>query len=466
MQRHTRGVRLLRRAAVAIGLVAALSACSMDGAQPRQDGTTPPNVLVIVADDQRLGAMGAMRATREVFRREGVNYTNAFVTTPYCCPSRASIMSGLYTHNHDVRTGIKGEAETFDEERSMQGELKDAGYRNAVFGKFLNGWNLGRSPEHFDQWAIFSESAPDGYYGGTWNVDGTKEVVEPYSTTFIKRRALRFMNAGETSDDQPWFMYLAPAAPHAPYVAEPRFEDADVGKLVRNPATDEADRSDKPDFVQSRERGLYEAKSLRRRQLRTLMSVDRMVGALFRALRELREENTLVVFTSDNGYLWGEHRLAHKRFPYLPSVHVPFLVRWPDEAGAGTREDRMVANIDIAPTVFDLAGIDPTYELDGRSLLGDHNRERILLEFWGNPNSKEADGGLPSWSSTVTDAYQYIEWYTLDGELIEAEYYDLRADPWELQNLLGDDDPANDPVVQPLSAQLAADKSCRGQTCP
>lgn len=446
----------------------ALSACSVGGAQPPNQTSEPenPNVLVVVTDDQRIGSMGAMPATRAFFRREGVTYKNAFVTTPYCCPSRASIMSGLYAHNHDVTTGKKGEADGFNQTNTMQRELGDTGYRSAFFGKFLNGWTLSNSPEHFDEWAIFSQSAPNGYYGGTWNVDGSKEVIDTYSTTYIRRRARDFLQAGEETDDEPWFMHLAPAAPHVPLVAEPRYENAEVGRFPRNPAVREADRSDKPEFVQSRERRLSEARSLRTRQLRTLMSVDRMMAALIETMDRLGEDNTLVIFTSDNGMLWGEHRLAHKRFPYVPSVRVPFYVRWPELSAAGTKDNRLAANIDIAPTVLEAAGIDPSYDVDGRSLRGDHRRDRMLIEFWGNPNSKEADGGLPSWASTLTPGFQYIEWYTHEGVPLESEYYDLRADPWQLENLLGDDDPSNDPDVAALSVQLTADRSCAGAACP
>ncbi|MDQ4064924.1 MAG: sulfatase [Actinomycetota bacterium] len=423
-------------------------------------------MLIIVTDDQRLGTMRAMRATKEIFRRDGVAYRNAFVTTPFCCPSRASIMSGLYTHNHDVETGARGEADSFDESETIQRELKGAGYRAAVFGKFLNGWTLKNSPKHFDEWAIFGEAAPDGYYGGTWNVDGTREEIEPYSTTYIRERALAFMKKGERSDDQPWFMYLAPAAAHFPYVAQPRFRHAPVGELNINPAITETDLSDKPEFVQSRTRGVALAHRVRKEQLRTLMSVDRMIAALADAMVRLGERNTVLIFTSDNGFLWGEHRLTQKRFPYVPSVRVPLYLRWPGMPSGDPTDNRLVANIDIAATIFDAVGIEPAYELDGRSLLADGSRDRLLLEFWANPNSQETDGGLPSWASNITPEMQYIEWYTDEGLLLEAEYYDLNADPWQLTNLLGDNDVTNDPDRVSLSVQLSQDRSCAGAGCP
>ncbi len=186
------------------------------------------------------------------------------------------------------------------------------------------------------------------------------------------------------------------------------------------------------------------------------MSVDDMVGRIFRKLNALGEENTLAFFLSDHGYLWFEHGLRRKQHPYEDSVRIPFFVRWPGHIRAGETRDNIVATIDIAPTVYQAARVKPGYNTDGWSLLGGHTRRRLLLEYWGRTN-------VPPWRATWTPAYQYIRY--AGGGI--REYYDLRADPWQLENLYGNGDPADDPANGPaLRRQLRTDARCRGRSCP
>jgi arylsulfatase A-like enzyme len=196
------------------------------------------------------------------------------------------------------------------------------------------------------------------------------------------------------------------------------------------------------------------------------MSVDDLVGDLFDRLEALGEdERTMAVFMSDNGVLWAEHGLyGTKRFPYLPSVEVPLFLRWPGHVAGGIVDDRIVANIDIAPTVFDAVGLAPPTdpEMDGASLLGAGRRDRLLLEYFRSPD----EPAVPTWAGTITDRYEYVEWYAEDGSITFREYYDLVADPWQLRNLLGDRRTGNDPDVGPLHARLSADRGCAGATCP
>jgi arylsulfatase A-like enzyme len=442
-------------------LVAAL----VPGAAAQAPAEPParPNVLVIVTDDQRVETMGVMRKTRRLFGREGVTYTNAFATTPLCCPARASIMSGRYAHNHGIETQQEGEAFELEQSKTMQRELKVAGYRTGIFGKFLNGWDLTSSPTYFDSWAIFSHVEPNGYYGGPWNEDGSVRTVNRYTTNFMRSKSLSFLRESEESDDQPWYLYLAHPAPHAPFDPGDRYFDAPVTLWDGNPSVFEADRTDKPAWVTSRSDGVNVGRSLRRKQLRTLMSLDDMIGRVFDELEELGEdETTLAFFISDNGFMWGEHGLTQKRHPYGPSVRVPFYARWPQTIEPDLVDGRIAANIDIAPTVYEAAGITPEYETDGRSLFDAEQRDRLLLEFWHTGR-----GPLPTWASTITDQFQYIEYYSDQG-LPQgiAEYYDLTVDPWQLDNLLGDSDTANDPNVPMLSLQLSFDRSCEGSDCP
>jgi arylsulfatase A-like enzyme len=208
---------------------------------------------------------------------------------------------------------------------------------------------------------------------------------------------------------------------------------------------------------------------IRTEQLRTLKSVDDMVDRVLRAV-ETRAEiaNTLVIYLSDNGYTWGEHRFADTKFvPYTASVQVPFFARWPDHLAASTTDDRLVASIDIKPTVLAAAGIgaDPQYPIDGRSITSAQERSRLLTEyFYDDANAPN----IQTWAATRTRTFQYIENYNqpeLNGGTFR-EYYDLVTDPWMLTNLYRDGNPGNDPPIGPLAAALAADRQCSGATCP
>jgi arylsulfatase A-like enzyme len=422
-----------------------------------------PNVLIILTDDQRTSTLRHMSRTRYWFKRGGTEFTHAFATTPLCCPSRASIFTGRYAHNHGVKNN---RATTALEQRStLQRYLRDAGYRTAIFGKFLNGWGL-QEPPHFDEWATFSGSK-DHYLMSNWNVNGRVKTIERYSTDYIKRRAVRFLRSREERDRRPWLMYLNTAAPHYPYIPERDFAHARVPLWKGNRAVHEVDRSDKPPFVQAANASLRRVRRARREQLRTLMSVDEMVDRVMRAMAALDEKRTtLAVFMSDNGYLWGEHGLSAKvakRPPYTPSVSIPLLVRWPGHLHPGTTTDRLVANIDVAPTALQAAGVPPSPEwpLDGRSLVGVPGRDRLLLEYWIDT------GGIPEWASLRTRSYQYTEYYGEDGLTpVFREYYDVGQDPSQLHNLLGTVDPGDDPAYDVLSDQLAADRGCDGTDCP
>jgi arylsulfatase A-like enzyme len=196
------------------------------------------------------------------------------------------------------------------------------------------------------------------------------------------------------------------------------------------------------------------------------MSVDDLVDGVLESMDRLDEgHNTLAFFLSDNGYLWGEHGMTRKLVPYTPSVSIPLLMRWPARTAGGLEDGRLAANIDIAPTVMEAARLDPDPEvpMDGRSLLGPPRRDRLLLEFW-------ATDYTPTWASIRTQGYQYIEYYDRKGLVQFREYYNLRQDPWQLENLLRDGVRGNEPGEDKMSAQLSRDRSCRGVTgthgCP
>jgi arylsulfatase A-like enzyme len=416
-----------------------------------------------VTDDQRDG-LEVMPKTRQWFQEGGTSYPWGFDTTPICCPSRTSIMTGRYTHNHHVRSNGRGQAMNLDQETTVQRYLQQAGYRTAIYGKYLNKWPLDVSPPYFDRWAVFTRTpnhSAEAYMDGPWNVNGKVRTVGTYSTTFIRKRAVSFVK-GDSS--QPWYLYLAPPAPHRPFVSEPAFANAPISTWKGNPAVFEADRSDKAPYVRTAHTTFERGQQLRTAQLRTLMSVDVLVEEVLKTLQATGQlENTLAFFISDNGYFWGEHGLEGKPPPYLQATRVPFMARWPGHLGEGVKDRRLVANIDITPTILQATGIspDPAKPVDGRSLLDPAwTRDRLLLENFAASNA-------PRWASTVTRTSQYIEYYKSDDRTIAfREYYDLTKDPWQLLNLFHDGDPTNDPDQAPLRAVLARDRGCVGSTCP
>jgi arylsulfatase A-like enzyme len=420
-----------------------------------------PNILVIITDDQRKdGSMDVMPKTLHLFREGGTEFTNFYVTTPLCCPSRGSFWSGRYAHNHGVLTNGDPQAEAaYDQTTAIQYALRSAGYATALVGKYWNTWPLSTPPPNYDRWAMMTGS----YRDASWNIDGTIQRVPGYTTMLAETFAAGFLRDFEREDDRPWFLYVAPQAPHSPYTAEPRYASTAVPPWTGNPAVFEADRSDKPPAVRGWNATFDDALALRAKQLRTLMSVDDMVATLFSDLDRLGEtQDTLAVFTSDNGMLWGEHGLTGKRFPYTASVQVPMFIRWPGHIAEGAIDDRLTANIDLAPTLLEAAGLSPDHVVDGASLLGTGSRGRLLLEYFKSP-----DAALTNWASILTPTYQYVEWYrTTTSKPFFREYYDLVNDPWQLTNLLADGNPTNDPDVARLHAQLTSDRRCAGDACP
>ena len=410
-----------------------------------------PNVLVFVTDDQRAeGTLSVMPNVRRWFVAEGTRYPNAFATTPLCCPSRASIFSGRYAHNHGVKHNYQ--SHELDQSATMQRYLDDAGYRTAIAGKFLNQWGAEEPPAHFDRFAIFLEGE---YYDRQWNIDGEVGRLPDYTNDVVRARSLDFLQDFEDAEDvDPWFLYVGTNAGHAPFTAEPRYAEAPVPP-ADGAVVDEVDLSDKPVFGEIRGR----TRSIRARQLRTLMSADDLVGDVMTWLDDHGElDHTVAIFMSDNGIQWGEHGFTGKRQVYTPSIRVPLFIRRP--AGSATEDDRLAANIDIAPTVLDLAGVDEETEFDGSSLVGEYRRDTLLLEHWDDDETQVWD-----WASLRTLDYQYVEYYRA-GRPPLRNYFDLRRDPDQLRNLLADGDGDQGLPLGLLQRRLRGARSCIGASCP
>ncbi|MHA5049248.1 sulfatase family protein [Streptomyces sp. SD15] len=417
------------------------------GRTPGAGRSDRPNILVVVTDDQPKETEWATPETIDWLGGHGVTFERAHANTPLCAPSRASIMSGRYAHHHgvlDTRHPTR-----LDQNTTVQRQLHQAGYRTGMFGKYLNFWQPGVNPPHFDEWLL---QEPVSYYNGHYNDNGTVRNIPGYNTTVIKNHALAFMERSR-SDDRPWFAYVAPRAAHEVNIPEKKYERTPVPDWDGRPSvfeSDKSDKADKPPFLRggAAHHSLADGQALRARQLRTLLSVDDAMRDFRDKLRALGQlDNTLVLFTSDHGLLWGDHGWLRKSVPYRPSLEVPFYLSWPGGGlGGAAADDRLAAHVDIAPTLLDAAGITPDTPHDGHSLLGTNDRTHVLAEWWWNRQDKQP---IHSWASYIGKTEQYTEYYRLrldkqgrpprgshSGQVLFREYYDLRADPYQLTNKL------------------------------
>jgi arylsulfatase A-like enzyme len=452
----------MRMSALLAALVLLLS-CSSDqpsvererGQAARKAASRPPNVLLIVTDDQREG-LNVMPKTRRIFSDGGVRFTNAYVTTPLCCPSRATIFSGQYVHRHGIRRNQEGPR--VDKITMIQQRLRRNGYATSFFGKYFNYRDIDKDPLGYDHWATTDNGA---YHDATWNVNGKVRTIRTYSTTFIGDIGTSFLRRAERRDGRPWLMVLSTAAAHGPQIPEPKYAAAAVPSWDGNPAIGDSHLDDKPKYVRQAPEAFGDPLGVREAQFRTLYSVDDMVARVFRTMGRLDEERrTLAIFVSDNGMLWGEFGMSGKTHAYTPSIKVPMLMRWPGHMESDRIDDRLVTNVDIVPTILDAVDR-PLRGIDGRSLLRRWHRKEMLLEYWKTPPFP-----TPRWNSLRTKRYQYVEYLSPKGKLVFREYFRLDRDPWQLHNLLRDGRRGNDPDVSRLSRRLHKLMRCRGDNCP
>ncbi|MFT5680860.1 MAG: N-acetylglucosamine-6-sulfatase [Myxococcota bacterium] len=393
-----------------------------------------------MTDDQRWDTLWAMSTLQERLLPESVAFTQAFVTIPMCCPERASMLSGGFP---PAETGVltnswpNGGALRFDDTDTMAVRFRSAGYTTGLFGKYLNEYEE-ISPHIPPGWSRFvtqADNAPDWndfevVEGGIGEAGAVIEV-EDYLTDWFTQQALSFI---DRADGTPFFLYVPVRAPHSPATPAPGDEVAFEDYLWRGGAWGEKDVTDKPDWVQASSpmNDTNAIDDLVRRQLATLQAVDRGLGVLMDGLEAAGvAENTVFVFTSDNGFMWGEHNQRSKGMPYEESIRVPLLIAAPGIA-PGTVEALVAMNLDLPATLYALAGVDaPTTGLDlGPLMRGevDGVRDRILIEGYS--------GGQPIWSGVRTETVKYVEYAT--GE---TEHYDLSADPTELESLSEAPDP-------------------------
>jgi N-acetylglucosamine-6-sulfatase len=433
-----------------------------------------PNVVVIMTDDQTAAQMRALPRTRRLIGLTGVDFKDFYVTDPLCCPSRATFLTGQYAHNTGVISDEGANALPALRESDTLGPwLQDAGYRTAFVGKYLNGYGLDdpeQVPPGWTEWHALTDPTAQSYFDYEVNDNGAIHHygTEPddYKTRVLGHLAVDAIHHAARAD-RPLLLYVGFNAPHAPSTPAPRDAGSYAGAPPPDtPAFDEADVSDKPSFIRDQPRlnasALARIKSRNERALESLTEVDRQVEKIVAALRDKQElGNTYLMFTSDNGYLDGEHRVEFgKLLAYDPSSRVPLLIRGPGIPNHANSE-ALVGNVDLAPTIAGVAGAKTSAEVDGRSLLPyaispERTDDRGLL-IESLVRERAADYGLP-YEAIRTDRYLYVDYSSGEEEL-----YDLREDPYELKNVAAD--PAYAAAKRALGRHLDQLRDCAGSDC-
>ena len=446
------------------------SAAAQEEAAGAGSDTDRPNVVFVLTDDLDYASAQKMPQITSLLADQGTTFEEAFVSHSVCCPARATFLTGLYDHNHNVLSnkppdgGFEKFVSEGHEENSIAVGLQEEGYRTAFFGKYLNGYPADdptHVPPGWDEWYgkldgqklynyAINENGEEVSYGSETE-DFFTDVLSGQATDFVSRAA---------PEDQPFFAYVAPTAPHGPATPAERHEGAfSEEKPLRPPSYNEEDVSDKPSQIQSTERISEEEAStiddLYRQRLESMLAVDEMVGSLVEELEAAGElDNTFIFFTSDNGFEQGEHRLQKgKNQAYEESSRVPLFVRGPG-VPAGSKTHKLALNTDFAPTFADLAGAE--FQADGRSLApllgGDEGdtswRTAVLLERLPTQRGYQA---------VRTDTHNYVEYNNGEKEL-----YDLQNDPYELENIYETAEPS---LVEDLKARLEALRDCSEEGC-
>jgi len=483
---------LVLAAGVAIALAVSMSVTAIHSQSGGAQAVSQPNIIYIVTDDMRYDDFNAryMPKTSSLLADRGMTFEKAFVSTAWCCPSRATTMRGQYAHNtgvwyiansYDPDPGVpdggwKGYKGNGLQDDTVATRLDAAGYRTGLFGKYLNNYGGTGAPRGWDDWFAFRGGA---YYDYYVNDNGTRrhfgETASDYSTDVLSRETRQFVGASVTAS-KPFFAYVAPFAPHYPYPgAVPRHEhDFDGEKAPRLPSFNEGDVSDKPPWIRSRPRlGFIETATINQQhedRVESLRSVDDLVGAVVEKLNRYPGvlENTYIVFTSDNGWHLGEHRIpGEKNRPYEEDHRVPLVVAGPGIA-AGSTTTKLALNTDYLPTFTDLAGARTPAYADGRSLRpvleGSATawRTAILLEGLG------FQAGIPkverNYDAIRTTTGKYVEY---EGGFREAYNLAPGADPYEMTNVYNGANPTVPPLSD-LDRRLDELKRCagRGRTAP
>jgi len=406
----------------AIGLVLIAGIFTVSTSDDVRAQTVPPNVVVIMTDDQNVDSLPVMRKLNSYPGGKWTKFANAYVNDSICCPARATFLSGQYSHHTGVTDNDRGNV--FDDTNTLATWLHDAGYRTALFGRYLNGypWARGRGyvPPGWDLWKT-----------SAGNVEG--KITN----------AINFMTA---AGDQPFFAYIAHNDPHNKAKPLPKYATTDVYNPGDPPNYNEADVSDKPRWIRNISplsqgtQDLWHAERIASQ--RALLGVDDGIERVVQALETMGElENTMIMFLADHGFSWGSHRWIKKHCFYEECSRTPLYIRYPGADG-NREEARLVSNVDLASTIAEYAGVTPGRPQDGRSLVpllentATDWTEEVLLQVVAATNRGFYGVAVPGW--------KYAEYSNGDKEL-----YDLTSDPYELQNL------ANNPAHAAKQEELA-----------
>jgi arylsulfatase A-like enzyme len=419
-----------------------------------------PNIIFILMDDLRwdeLRCMGnPIAETPNIDRiaREGALFRNAFVTTPLCSPSRASFLTGRYAHAHGILDNTARDAQSH-KLATFPRTLHAAGYETGFIGKFHMGNDDSPRPG-FDSWVSFKGQGT--YHDPELNVDGKTVAAKGYTTDILSQRAVSFLERKRT---RPFFLWLAHKAVHpeltqyadgsvsdpngGKFIPADRHKDLYAGRAVPRRPNALKPPAGKPAL----ERKIGDLPPLGpatgtddetiRNRLRMVKAVDEGVGEMLRTLEKSGQlDNTAIIFTSDEGYFFGEHGLSYeRRLAYEESIHIPLLVRYPGLARAGSTVDGFALGLDIAPTVLEMAGVKPEFAMHGRSLVpllrggATDWRKSFLVEYFSDKTMPRIS--RMGYQALRTERWKYIHYTELQGM---DELYDLGKDPYEMRNVI------------------------------
>jgi N-acetylglucosamine-6-sulfatase len=436
--------------------------------------TVQPNIVLILTDDQRYDELDHMPTVQDELIGKGIDFTDGFVVNPLCCPSRTTILTGKYSHGTDVYSNVypHGAYRTFvrtyhEDQSTVATWLHAGGYHTGLVGKYLNGYSVKKAASISPGWDVWDAltlnggnggEGTGGYYDYYMSIQGTPTYFgtadSNYSTDVLSNYATDFIQEAPT--DQPLFLYFAPRAPHGPATPPARYSDAltDVPPL-RPPSYNEENVGDKPAYIRAISPWSDSLKAsqdaLHLRQYQSLLAVDDAVGNILQSLQSTgRLQDTLIVFASDNGLNFGEHRWLGKKVPYEESIRVPIIARY-DAITQQTpvTETRQVLNLDFAPTFAAAAGVAAPGS-EGRSflpLLDDSAstwRTDFLIEHLDPKVVK-----VPAYCAVRNERYLYVKYQTGEEEL-----YDVTADPYELDNQAGNPSPPFPAVKASMYSRL------------
>lgn len=450
--------------AVCVILWAAAMVAKPASAQPSaggDSGAAPPNFVFILIDDLRHDVFGhtghPFLETPHIdqLASQGTRFSAAFVTSSLCSPARASLLTGRYMHNHGV---VNNQSRLRDDAVTFAQLLQEAGYATAFVGKWHMGGRDDSPRDGFDRWVSFPGQGTYHPEDQTLNVDGQQVPRQKYMTDELSDYATEWLQKQDAGE--PFLLYLSHKGVHGLYDPAPRHRDRYRDETYLPAAEDLADAAQqpgKPMWVHDQRNSWhgvehpYHGRSgqtigeMYRHYCEMVLSIDDSVGRVMQSLRQRGlDDNTIVIFTSDGGHLWGEHGLIDKRCAYEPSIRVPMITWGPGRIASGRTSEQLVTNIDVAPTLLELAGLSAPARMDGRSFAaglteplqsgssGDPAAPRSLLyEYhweWTYPQT-------PTTFALRTERYKLIQYHGLwDSD----ELYDLKQDPEENENLIRD----------------------------